>query len=109
MKCSGQLTDEEAAAINKELEDTCLSLDFDSAVGLTKDTVDATFAQSDGQNNSLIHSVSQPPPTNQPLVHLLIALAQSVDLLAFTSLSIHHPPVNQPVNLAIDPAKASIN
>ena len=108
MKCSGQLTDEEAAAINKELEDTCLSMDFDSAVGLTKDTVDATFAQSDGQNNSLIHSVSQ--PTNQPTTRSLAnPLAQSVDLLAFTSLSSHHPPVNQPINLAIDPAKASIN
>ena len=108
VKCSGQLTDEEAAAVAKEVEDTCLSLDFDSEVGLTKDTVDATFAQSDGQNNSVIHSVNQ--HTNQPTTRSLAnPLAQSVDLLAFTSLSNHHPPVNQPINLAIDPAKASIN
>ena len=63
MKCSGQLTKEEAAAIAKEVEDTCLSLDFDSKAGLTKDTVDATFAESDGQNNSFTHSINQ--PTNQ--------------------------------------------
>ena len=59
MKCTGQLTKEEAAKIAQKLEDTCLKLDFDSEVGLTKDTVDATFAESDGQNNSLTHSVNQ--------------------------------------------------
>ena len=56
VECTGQLTDEEAAAVAKEVEDTCLSLDFDSEVGLTKDTVDATFDASDGQYNSLTHS-----------------------------------------------------
>ena len=63
MKCAGQLTKEEAAKIVQKLEDTCLKLDFDSEVGLTKDTVDATFAESDGQNNSFTHSINQ--PTNQ--------------------------------------------
>ena len=42
----------------KEVEDTCLSLDFDSEVGLTKDTVDATFDASDGQYNSLTHPLT---------------------------------------------------
>ena len=69
MKCTGQLTKEEATKIAQKLEDTCLKLDFDSEVGLTKDTVDATFAESDGQNNSLIYSVTQ--PTNQPTTRSL--------------------------------------
>ena len=58
VECTGQLTDEEAAAVAKEVEEICLSLDFDSEVGLTKDTVDATFDASDGQYNSLTHSLT---------------------------------------------------
>ena len=106
MKCTGQLTKEEAAKIAQKLEDTCLKLDFDSEVGLTKDTVDATFAESDGQNNSLTHSLSQ--PTNQPTTRSLVnPLLQSIILLLpFTS---HHPSTNQPMNLQTNPAKASIN
>ena len=69
MKCTGQLTKAQATKIAQKLEDTCLKLDFDSEVGLTKDTVDATFAESDGQNNSLIYSVTQ--PTNQPTTRSL--------------------------------------
>ena len=57
LECTGQLTDEEVAEIARELEERCLSLDFDSEVGLTKDSVDATFDASDGQYNSLTHSL----------------------------------------------------
>ena len=59
MKCTGQLTKAEATKIAQKLDNMCLKLDFESEVGLTKDTVDATFAESDGQNNSLFHSVNQ--------------------------------------------------
>lgn len=59
MKCAGQLTKAEAAKIGQKLDNMCLKLDFESEVGLTKETVDATFAESDGQNNSLTHSVNQ--------------------------------------------------